>query len=112
MNKAGVRSAADSHLETPVDERPLAELVANDLIPFAVLAKDGLEAVMPAHVVYPAIDALPTGGSGLVVWDFGTAAPPTINVPPRAGDDPDAKLATEPEALAMVAAFIDRNQAN
>ena len=60
----------------------------------------------------PAIDALPTGGSGLVVWDFGTPAPPTINVPPRAGDDPHAKLATEPEALAMVAAFIDRNQAN
>ena len=57
----------------------------------------------------PAIDALPTGGSGLVVWDFGTPAPPTINVAPRAGDDPHSKLATEPGALAMVAAFIDQD---
>ncbi len=58
--------AADSHLEVPVDERPLAELLANDLVPFAVLAREGLEAVMPAHVVYPAIDALPAGYSP--VW--------------------------------------------
>jgi beta-N-acetylhexosaminidase len=33
--------AADSHLEVPVDERPLADLVANDLIPFGVMARHG-----------------------------------------------------------------------
>ena len=44
--------------------------------------------------------------SGLVMWDFGTPAPPAGNVPPRKGDDPHGKLAGEPGALAMVAAFI------
>jgi beta-N-acetylhexosaminidase len=57
---------ADSHHETPVDERPLADLIAHDLVPFAALAKKGLEAVMPAHVIYPAVDALPAGYSR--VW--------------------------------------------
>jgi beta-N-acetylhexosaminidase len=58
--------AADSHLETPVDARPLKDLLADDLIPFAVLAKDGLEAVMPAHVIYPEVDELPAGYS--TIW--------------------------------------------
>ena len=56
------------------------------------------------------IEALPTGGSGLVVWDFQTPAPPANNVPPREGDDPHSKLATEAGALAMVAAFIGADQ--
>ncbi len=62
--------AADSHLEVPVDERPLAELLAHDLVPFAVLAQQGLEAVMPAHVVYPAVDALPAGYSRIWLQDI------------------------------------------
>ena len=55
--------AADSHLEVPVDERSLPALLAADLVPFAALVKAGLEAVMPAHVVYSAIDSLPAGYS-------------------------------------------------
>ena len=62
--------AADSHHEVPVDERPLADLFANDLIPFAALARAGLEAVMPAHVVYPTVDDKPAGFSRVWIQDI------------------------------------------
>ena len=54
---------ADSHHEVPVDERTLAELEAEDLVPFAALVSAGLDAVMPAHVIYPQVDAQPAGYS-------------------------------------------------
>ena len=55
--------AADSHTDMPVDERPLAALIADDLVPFSALVQRGLEAVMPAHVIYPAVDRHPAGFS-------------------------------------------------
>jgi beta-N-acetylhexosaminidase len=55
--------AADSHVEMPIDDRSLSALLAADLVPFAALVKAGLEAVMPAHVVYSAIDPHPAGYS-------------------------------------------------
>ena len=55
--------AADSHAELPRDERSLAAIAAEDLVPFAVLARRGLRGMMPAHVVYPAVDAAPAGFS-------------------------------------------------
>jgi beta-N-acetylhexosaminidase len=54
--------AADSHVDLPVDPRPLARLLADDIEPFARLAPV-LDAVMPAHVVYPDVDAQPAGFS-------------------------------------------------
>ncbi|MDN3556308.1 beta-N-acetylhexosaminidase [Halomonas maura] len=54
--------AADSHLELPVDERPLEALRRHDLMPFEALASR-LGGVMPAHVVYPAFDHRPAGFS-------------------------------------------------
>ncbi|MEQ5801917.1 beta-N-acetylhexosaminidase [Halomonas sp. H10-9-1] len=54
--------AADSHLELPVDTRPLEALRAHDLVPFERLAPR-LDAVMPAHVVYSAFDTRPAGFS-------------------------------------------------
>lgn len=54
---------ADSHLEIPVDERPFADLESCDLIPFERLVSAGLGGIMPAHVVYPAVDRLPAGFS-------------------------------------------------
>ena len=56
--------AADSHDELPRDERSLAAIIAEDLIPFAALAQRGLDGMMPAHVVYPAVDTAPAGFSG------------------------------------------------
>ena len=55
--------AADSHVELPVDDRSLSALLAADLVPFGALVKAGLEAIMPAHVIYSAIDPLPAGYS-------------------------------------------------
>lgn len=55
--------ALDSHLTLPVDNRNLDTLLNKDIYPFRQLIAEGLEAVMPAHVVYPAVDALPAGFS-------------------------------------------------
>ncbi len=62
--------AADSHVDVPVDERPLDALIAADLVPFAALAREGLEAVMPAHVIFPAVDAVPAGYSRIWLQDI------------------------------------------
>lgn len=49
----GVR--ADSHRETPVDPRSLAELRNRDLVPFTALLEK-LDALMPAHIIFSSID--------------------------------------------------------
>ncbi|WP_301100509.1 beta-N-acetylhexosaminidase [Propionivibrio sp.] len=53
---------ADSHVAMPVDERTLSEL-ATDIEPYRRLK---LDAVMPAHVIYPQVDSRPAGFSP--VW--------------------------------------------
>ena len=55
--------AADSHTVVPVDTRTLAEIAADDLVPFGALVKQGLEAIMPAHIVFPEVDSQPAGYS-------------------------------------------------
>jgi len=62
--------AADSHTDLPRDARALDALQADDLIPFAVLAAEGMEAVMPAHVVYPAVDNVAAGFSKVWLQDI------------------------------------------
>lgn len=55
--------APDSHFALPEDLRPLTE-VKEDIIPFEELITLNLLAgIMPAHIVYPAVDSLPVGFS-------------------------------------------------
>ena len=46
---------ADSHLDIPVDERSYTDIELCDLIPFRQMVNYGLNAVMPAHVIYPKV---------------------------------------------------------
>jgi beta-N-acetylhexosaminidase len=61
---------ADSHVDVPVDARGLAEIEAADLRPYRELIARGLSAVMPAHVIYPEIDAQPAGFSRVWLKDI------------------------------------------
>jgi beta-N-acetylhexosaminidase len=54
---------ADSHVELPHDAREYSQLMAEDILPFARMTQAGMDAVMPAHVVYGAVDSLPAGFS-------------------------------------------------
>ncbi len=46
----------DSHTELPVDERRFEDIEIEDLRPFEQMIHSGMEAVMPAHVIYSRID--------------------------------------------------------
>ena len=55
---------ADSHLESPRDNRSWEEIEATDLVPFRKLIPAGkLDAIMPAHVIYTELDDHPAGFS-------------------------------------------------
>ncbi|SFD36058.1 beta-N-acetylhexosaminidase [Paracidovorax konjaci] len=54
--------AADSHTDIPVDRRGLRAILADDAAPYAWLSNT-LAGVMPAHVIYPRVDARPAGFS-------------------------------------------------
>lgn len=57
------------------------------------------------------IDRFPhRGRSYLVVWDFGTPAPPTENVPNRAGEDPHGMGRAQPEVLTLATEFLERGR--
>jgi beta-N-acetylhexosaminidase len=55
--------AEDTHFDDAVDPRPLDTLLAEDLLPFAAGIDAGAEAVMMAHVKYPAVAPEPAGYS-------------------------------------------------
>jgi len=54
--------AADSHTDIPVDKRSLKAILADDAKPYEWLSTV-LTSVMPAHVIYPKVDAAPAGFS-------------------------------------------------
>ncbi len=53
---------ADSHVDIPVDRRSLKAILADDAAPYEWL-NTVLDSVMPAHVIYPKVDARPAGFS-------------------------------------------------
>jgi len=63
-------AAADSHVDVPRDERPLEEILVSDAAPYGAAIAAGLAAVMPAHVVYPQVDAAPAGYSRFWLQDI------------------------------------------
>lgn len=54
--------AGDSHTCLPLDKRPLHEIQATCLKPFVALASQ-LQGIMPAHIIYTAVDEHPAGFS-------------------------------------------------
>ena len=62
--------AADSHVDVPVDDRPLDRLLGMDVVPFARIIAAGLDGVMPAHVIYSQVDPRPAGFSGVWIGDI------------------------------------------
>lgn len=54
---------ADSHHEVPIDKRDLQTILDNDAAPYGWLGGTVIQAVMPAHVIYPQVDAQPAGFS-------------------------------------------------
>ncbi len=54
---------ADSHVEIPVDHRSFEQIWARDMLPYRSRIGRRLCGVMPAHVIYPAVDPNPAGFS-------------------------------------------------
>lgn len=53
----------DSHVTTPEDSRTLNDILQDDLQPFIALINAGIDAIMPAHIIFRQIDELPVGFS-------------------------------------------------
>jgi len=60
----------DTHFDTAVDDRPLEQIRALDLVPFVAGIEANADAVMMAHVVYPQVDPEPAGYSKRWIEDI------------------------------------------
>jgi beta-N-acetylhexosaminidase len=54
---------ADSHVSMPVDDREFDRIAQHDMQPFKMMIDEGIQAIMPAHVIYPKVDDKPAGFS-------------------------------------------------
>jgi beta-N-acetylhexosaminidase len=60
---------ADSHVDVPIDKRSLKAIMTDDARPYEWLSTS-LGSVMPAHVIYPKVDARPAGFSARWLKDI------------------------------------------
>ncbi len=60
----------DTHFDEAVDPRPYAQIRHEDLLPFVAGIEAGADAVMMAHVKYPAVDDAPAGFSKKWIVDI------------------------------------------
>jgi beta-N-acetylhexosaminidase len=62
-------TALDSHLALPTVDQPRDRLDGVELAPYRALIEDGLEMIMTAHILYPALDSsgLPATLSGAIL---------------------------------------------
>lgn len=60
----------DSHHEIPVDNRTLTRILKEDAAPYEWLGDLVIPSVMPAHVIYPKVDASPAGFSRRWIQDI------------------------------------------
>jgi beta-N-acetylhexosaminidase len=63
-------ASADSHVAIPVDNRSQDEILATDVAPYRPVIAAGLAGIMPAHVVYTAVDPSPAGFSAFWMKDI------------------------------------------
>lgn len=62
---------ADSHIDLPIDNRSKAEIFQQDLLPFKQLIAHGkVDALMPAHVIFPDVDSQAVGFSRYWLQDI------------------------------------------
>ncbi|WP_257255002.1 beta-N-acetylhexosaminidase [Endozoicomonas sp. SESOKO3] len=60
----------DSHLTLPRDNRSLNAIRQQDMVPFKTLIEQGIEAIMPAHIVFSEVDDQPCGFSSIWLKDI------------------------------------------
>ena len=63
-------SVEDSHRGLPTIKHDLARLERVELVPFAAAAKAGIDAMMTAHLLFPAIDDVPATLSKKILTDI------------------------------------------
>lgn len=62
---------ADSHIDLPIDNRSKAEIFQQDLLPFKqLIARGKVDALMPAHVIFPDVDSQAVGFSRYWLQDI------------------------------------------